>query len=430
MPNTNLNSSNTSGAGIGTTQTDQTDNLVAISNGPLTTSITNSKSTLLLNEIDNRVVKIRPMSTPLDQISRHGDVRRSGSMKVNYYAVETKSITASLTSDLAADDFVDNEDGHLEFYLKTDNTAIFAPSDTLLIPGTTALSNIALYVLEADSTKGIHVLAPSLKNSDKNNVIAVMKTGRKVVRMGRAAAELDVQTSQFEALPRPKENVCQIFKMQVEESTMHRLANKEVGWTFNDQEEVAVIDMRQGMEKNFLFGTKLSFRDPVKNEDIYLTGGIWWQAGQETVYDPDELDESVLISISRKAFTGGRGNGRKILIGGSGLIERLSNMTHDHVLTGASSLVRWGLEFREIKTNFGTIYVIMSEVFDQCGRPDDGILIDPSLITKYCHIPFSVETLNLRSSGQRNTDAVVITEASCLVLRHPNAHMRIIAQSA
>lgn len=48
-------------------------------------------------------------------------------------------------------------------------------------------------------------------------------------------------------------------------------------------------------------------------------------------------------------------------------------------------------------------------------------------MTKYCHVPFHAETLDLRRSGLRNTDAVVLTEASCLVLRHPATHMRIVA---
>ena len=71
--------------------------------------------------------------------------------------------------------------------------------------------------------------------------------------------------------------------------------------------------------------------------------------------------------------------------------------------------------------------MLHSEVFDQCGHADDGFIIDPDYITKYVHIPFSVEKLDLRRSGQRNTEAVVLTEASCLVLRYPNAHLRIIA---
>ena len=47
-------------------------------------------------------------------------------------------------------------------------------------------------------------------------------------------------------------------------------------------------------------------------------------------------------------------------------------------------------------------------------------------MTKYVHVPFQAEKLDLRKSGQRNTDAVVLTEASCLVLRYPAAHLRVI----
>ena len=48
-------------------------------------------------------------------------------------------------------------------------------------------------------------------------------------------------------------------------------------------------------------------------------------------------------------------------------------------------------------------------------------------VTKYCHTPFSVETLDLRTSGQRNTDAVVLTEIACLTLRYPDTHMRVLS---
>ena len=60
--------------------------------------------------------------------------------------------------------------------------------------------------------------------------------------------------------------------MQVEESTMQKLANKEVDWTMNDQEEAAVYDMRLGMEKSFLFGVKARVWDNNKKENVMLTG--------------------------------------------------------------------------------------------------------------------------------------------------------------
>ena len=55
------------------------------------------------------------------------------------------------------------------------------------------------------------------------------------------------------------------------------------------------------------------------------------------------------------------------------------------------------------------------------------MVIDPEYVTKYSFIPMQAERLDLKRSGQRNTDAIVITEASCLVLRYPKTHMRVVA---
>ena len=71
--------------------------------------------------------------------------------------------------------------------------------------------------------------------------------------------------------------------------------------------------------------------------------------------------------------------------------------------------------------------MLLSEIFDQCGHENDGFILDPDCLTKYVHVPFHTETLDLRRSGVRNTDAIVLTEASCLVLRHPESHMKVVA---
>lgn len=57
-----------------------------------------------------------------------------------------------------------------------------------------------------------------------------------------------------------------------------------------------------------------------------------------------------------------------------------------------------------------------------------GMVIDPEYITKYSHIPFTADRISFHKQGVRNTEAVVLTEASCLVLRYPGAHMRIMAE--
>ena len=115
-----------------------------------------------------------------------------------------------------------------------------------------------------------------------------------------------------------------------------------------------------------------------------------------------------------------------MLVCGSELMSALSKIECKNVRYAHNPNVKWGLTFSELQSNFGTLRIIHSEVFDQCGHECDGMVIDPDYLTKYVHIPFHAEQLDLRRSGQRNTSAVVITEASCLVLRYPDTHLKVI----
>ena len=410
-----------------------TENGASVNNEVLTTAVSEQATPgLLRNAIDERIVKIRPMATPVDQLSRCAGARSCGSMKVDYYAVDVKAVSARLSAEIADDEFeTDTANNQVTIRVTTDANGIFSPTETVLFPdvaadGVSGHDPLMLYVTEADN-KGFTAVAVGYDADITALPCGSIGKDTRLVRMGRAATELDVQTAQFESLPRKRTNFCQIFKMQVEQSTLQKLANKEVGWTFSDQEEVAIIDMRQGMEKNFLFGRKAKITDPGKHEDIYLTGGIWNQTDNTFSYTPATLDGGKLIELCRAAFTGTGGNTRKILLGGSGLIEALSKIQYDKNVEAGKTFVKWGIEFKEIRSNFGSLYVIHSELFDQCCPENDGFVLDPDCLTKYCHVPFHTETLDLRRSGQRNTDAIVVTEASCMVLRHPNAHMRVVA---
>lgn len=404
--------------------------------GPLTTDLTREGSPdLLLNEIDRQIVKIRPMSTPLDQISRYAGSKHVGSMVVDYLSVDTKPTTAQLADDYDESSVQQVGSDSPVAVLKTSNNEIFDKSDTILVQGVygyepggqrMSSSELVLYVLDRDATEGITVMAVNGKKvGEIEGCVPSIESGATLMRMGRAASELDVMSPQFEALPHKSRQYCQIFKMQVEQSTLQRLANKEVDWSMSDQEEAAIYDMRLGMEKSFLFGVKGRLWNPSKKEFIMLTGGIWHQAGKSFKYDGEELSASQVIDLMRNAFTGNAGSKRKILIGGSELIGLLSRLDYTRIITSRERVSRWGIDFSELHSKFGTLYVVMSEIFDECGMSKCGMIIDPEYLQKYSHIPFSTESLNLKASGMRNTDALVMSEASCLVLRYPKAHMRI-----
>ena len=412
-----------------------------VSGAPATTeNIRTASPDLLRNAIDRRIVKVRPMSTPVDQLTRCAASRHATAMTVEYYSVDTKQTQATLL-EASTNNGKDRGDGFVSAILKTSADTIFDVSETVLVPSVAGTASeggvtvpLMLYVVSRPSDGGVEVVAlngPSRTTIDQVlHEVPLLQQGTVLVRMGRAATELDVQTPQFSAMPRKASNNCQIFKMQVEESTMAKLAGKEAGWSFSDQEEAAIIDMRLGMEKSFIFGSRGKYFDPVTNENVYFTGGIWGQAPRSAELDLDTLTEGDLIDLCSKAFTGNNGSKRKILIAGTRLMEALSKLQYSKVLSAGETRVKWGIEFKEIVSNFGTFYVLHSEVFDACGHSADGFILDPNYLTKYVHVPFQAEKLDLRASGQRNTDAVVLTEASCLVLRYPQAHIRVIGKAA
>lgn len=386
---------------------------------------------LLKNDIDSRLTKLRPMSTPVDQLSRFTEARPVNSMKVGYYALAMRDFEAKVTANFMGTAITTENQ---EISLKVNKPSTFDVSETVMVSGVNdnAGQPIIFYVMSIDRAKmtvNLRPINPVTNSEDNSKNVPRIEKGSTVMRMGRAAGELDVQTGQYESLPEKKENYCQIFKTQIEQSTLLTRSNKEVGWTMSDQEEVAIYDMRLGMERSFLFGHKAVFTDPEKKCDIYLTGGIWNQAGKQANYTGDTISAKEWTEIMAMAFTGHNSGKRKVLIGGTKLIERLSLLTAEstqRVMMSEQKVTRWGMDFSEMVTKFGTLYVIHSEVLDSCGHSDDGLIIDPEYLTKYVHTPFKAETLDLRTSGQRNTEAVVMTEISCLVLRHPQAHCRII----
>ncbi len=403
---------------------------VKVVDGPLTVNaIRQGSPSLLTNEIDGRIVKIRPMATPVDQISRMVGARPASSMIVDYYSVDAKMPMAVLAAPITR--IPDGFYGTFPTYRMQvkDNDAI-AVTDTLMlssVDGDNSGRPVVIYVVAADKGSDTPYTVIFINKTDPGESVGLK--GLKMVRMGRAAGELDVQTPQFEALPVKSSNYCQIFKAQVEQSVLAKLSSKEVGWTISDQEEVAIMDMRLGMEKSFLFGVKARLTDPRRFDEVLFTEGIWYQAGSEISCSSANFSNDDLVNIMRQAFTGDcSGSSRKILMAGSGLVERLSKLDYTKVIGASDTVTYWGIDFTEIRSKFGVLCVVLNEVFDQCGHADHGMIIDPQYLAKYSHIPFRVEHLDLKSSGVRNTDALVATEASCLVLRHPKAHCRVVLE--
>lgn len=393
-------------------------------------------------QIDERIIKIRPMATPVDQISRHAKAQNSNSFEVKYYSVGTRPIMCKVKNAIAADAMTGDR-----ITLEVDDVNMFTIDDTIRVVGvkavtdakgkayskTDAAPDLILHVCGVNSNSGMPQVYAVNGGEVSGQTIKVpeIKAGTVLIRMGKACGELDVQTGRFNNLPTAEIQYCQNFMLQIEQSTFDKLAAKEVNWSFSDIEEDGIYDMRLGMENTFLFGDKRVIKHKSKdNMATWFTGGIWWMAGKDLELGRADNGKTVvsdddLVDLAKDLFVGtGVGNKRKILFCGSDMLAALSKIQSEKFRLKDSVDV-WSLKFKSWDTDFGEILAIHHELFDANNMKDCGFALDPDFLCKRTHVSWARNILDLKTAGVRNTEAVVLQEVSCLYLRYAKAHARI-----
>ncbi len=397
-------------------------------------------------EIDDRIIKIRPMSTPIDQISRYAKSESSSSFEVKYYSVGTRPIKCNLTTAVA------KQTSGASISLPVDDPTMFTLDDTIRVVGVKGVyaengkeydeddentPDLILCVCgKTDSTNMPTVYAVNGEwnaTTKQADLVPAIPAGTTLVRMGKACGELDVQTGRFNNIPMPEIQYCQNFMIQIEQSTFDKLAKKEVKWDFSDLEEDGIYDMRLAMENTFLFGVKNKMKHTSKEGMLtWFTGGIWWMAGKDLEvghWDSDKkcavISDNDLVDITKELFVGtGVGNKRKILFCGSDLLAAFSKIESEKFRL-KDTVEIWNLKFKSWDTDFGEVLTVHHELFDINGMKDCGFAMDPEYLNKRTHVSWGRNLLDMKKAGVRNTKAVVIQEVSCLYLRYAKAHARM-----
>lgn len=401
---------------------------------------------LYTKHIDKLITKIRPMATPVDQISRYAKSSKSDSFEVKYYSVGTRPVSCQLTDAIA------EQSSGASVVLNVDDAGMFTLDDTIRVVGVKAkydekgvaydendenTPDLVLCVCGRDNNTNMPVVYAVNGNIDPttNQTIFVpaLSEGQTLVRMGKACGELDVQTGRFNNLPSAEIQYCQNFMIQIEQSTFDKIANKEVDWTFSDLEEDGIYDMRLSQENTYLWGAKNVIRHPAKDGmATWFTKGIWWMAGKDIEvgeWDADAnaaiISDDNLVDITKDLFVGtGIGNKRKILLCGSDMLSAFSKIKSDKFRL-KETVEQWNLKFKSWDTDFGEVLTIHHELFDLNGMADCGFALDPDYLTKKVHLSWSRNLLDLKTAGVRNTNAVVIQEVACIYLRYAKAHARM-----
>lgn len=403
------------------------------------------------NDINDKIIKIRPMATPVDQISRYATTKSADSFVVEYWSIGTRSIRTTLKEDTV-------KSTGSSMVLKVEDPDMFTLDDTIRVVGVKAVTNyngVAYTTITDKPTPDLELCVCGKDTEGQPIVYAVngelvnkqaigipeLKKGQKLIRMAKSCGELDVQTGRFNNLPSPDIQYCQNFMIQVEQSTFDKIASKRVDWDFSDIEEDSIYDMRLAMEGTYLFGDMNCIRHATKNNSAqWFTKGIWWMAGKDIevghiANDEDKkkgykdnervINDKELVDISKDLFVGtGIGNKRKVVIAGSDFVTSFSKIDSDKFRL-KDTVEIWNLKFKSWETDFGEVLMIHSELFDLFGMSDCAFALDPEFLVKRVHLSWARNVLDLKKAGIRNTDAVVIQEVACLYLKYPKAHARM-----
>jgi hypothetical protein len=250
--------------------------------------------------------------------------------------------------------------------------------------------------------------------------------------MGNAKNEEALKTTPFAMIPEPETNYVQLFMAQVQISDWEQRQSKEVNWQFTDVERMNLYAMRWQMEMTHMYGAKSKTYNNVTKDVHYTADGITRRFTTELDYGTGSGNTTLSIdnwlTWQESAFVGNNGSPERFLIADSKLIKSIEAMILSDTTKqiGAREVqVVHGVRCTKLQNFFGTLNIVHSPLMSLTGATGQGYIIDFSHIHKHDFVPMTVKKLDLKSNGEKNADATVIMEASCLTASFPDVHAHI-----
>jgi len=379
---------------------------------------------LLRPTIDQNITLIQPDKFPFDTVLRNASIHKKiNSFETKFYSSETRGITDTVESNVSATSGTSPEwtihDIPVNAYYQwnvDDNMLVNEVNGSDGLP-------LVLHVIAKTSPKTLKTIALNGIGTLKGDIPPI-DADKVISRIGVAKAELDASTSPYGVMPTPSFNYAQIHMQQVEESFLERAHAKEVKFDINDMYNQALWDFRSQVEFASLMGVKRIAYDPESdNEQKYFSGGLLRDISKELTYNPAVLSNKEFYAMSKSIFTGNNGSDTKILFASPDYMSYLGGVpTIQKQLEGKNTVVKYGVKFNEIETNFGTLLIKLHPGFDYIGMANNAAVLDMAFVEKHVWKPLASRKIDYKTSGIKDADANVIKEISCAVLKNLNTH--------
>lgn len=406
---------------------------------------------ILSRNLMRKVREVFPANTVVAQILSYAPKEKVGGMEFEYSEVNQRALATKLATAVSA--ATPGASATTTKIVPVD-LAAFSADDTIYFPdvpavtkpdGTAYDSSVDAIIpcLEVkvspdteNESDGVKVYAVNgIKNSAGQPVLlpAISQYAR-MLRGAKTVNELAAQTGRWTAGFNLVKQYCRKLMLQLEESTLYKLTQKDVDWDMSRNEKMAVYDYKCAKEVTSLFGSLGKLRNLAceKNNNVYFSKGIWWSAGKDlelghwdATLEKAVISDDDLVDFNKSGFTGtGIKSTKKLLIGGSELIAELGKVRSDKFRL-MDTVEAWNLKFKAWETDFGEIMSIHDEFFDLYGMSDYALLLDPEHLSWGYLLDLDRKHIDLKMLGVRDAEALVFTEVGAPILYYPNAHARV-----
>jgi hypothetical protein len=370
------------------------------------------------DSVDSEIVKFRPDLSPLDTITRQMKAKKAETMRFNWYSVDLLPHTTTLAQGTIATAYTMTVADHKCIH----------EGDTIKVVAEDGAEYF--YYVDKKANEVLTVTPPYDSEIIAKPAMDVIAAGATIYVCGNAAAEGDMTTSAYGIVPTKENNFCQIFKCQVSESTINKLSRKDINWGLSDVEEQAIYQWRNKIEMSALFGTKGFFMPEDKNASVYTTNGLvkYIKKNLELGKAVDAqgnviLTNADLVDLTKEIFVGNSGSQQRVMFAGSGFVAALSKIEAIQKQQEAgNTVVVWGIEWKEIRTNFGTLLLQHHKGLDLYGYTDKAIVLDMQYVDKWTFKPLERVEIDTRKAGTYDGDTYVSTEICGFSLRYPDCH--------
>lgn len=399
--------------------------------GEVTDTMRLASPDFIQDPVDEKITKMYQSGVPIDQITRTLQTSQKNGMRYAFYSVDTLPMKSKITTEfteVAASTGVGT--------IKVENPNMFNPTDTIVVPSIlgyqfnsntrSATDPLRLYVQNV-TTDGIVVQAINGGLESGRMSIPYIPADTPIYRLARAASEGEVQTAPYSVIPEKDELYMQIFKTQVAESTIAKVSDKEVDFTFSDQEELALYDMRRSIEAAFIYGSKGYFFNTATKRWVYTCSGIIQQIlerGTVINYTPNDLTEAKLMSdIVKPIYLGNSGSATRYLFAGSDFVTTIATLAGVQKQMNATQVLRkFGYDWKTIQFMSWQLNLYQHPLLDEVGLSKCAFVLDLQYVRKNYFRSLTKDALDLRKAGVFDGDSNVWTEISSIELRYPKCH--------